>query len=237
MNCLLLESEEVGSGLDRVRIMGRRCEHARRILGLESGDRIRLGVIGGRLGWGRVIALTNEALDLEVTLEEEPPPKRPLWLVLALPRPPVFRRLVSTIASLGVERLLVVGTARTERSFWQSHVIRPEAIRERLLLGLEQARDTRLPEVELHRYFEPLVDEVLAPQLAHRRGLLAEPSAPQACPHAVEGPITLFVGPEGGFIDYEVERLRGIGFEAVHLGPRALRVEPVIPMLIGRLCP
>jgi RsmE family RNA methyltransferase len=237
MNCLLLESEEVESGLDRVRVLGRRCEHARRILGLEPGDRIRIGVIGGRLGWGRVIALADEALELEVALEEEPPPKRSLCLVLALPRPPVFRRLVSTIASLGVERLLVVGTARTERSFWQSHVIRPEAIRERLLLGLEQARDTRLPEVELHRYFEPLVDEVLAPQLAHHRGLLAEPSAPQACPHAVEGPITLCVGPEGGFVAYEVERLRGIGFEAVHLGPRALRVEPVIPMLVGRLCP
>jgi 16S rRNA U1498 N3-methylase RsmE len=51
----------------------------------------------------------------------------------------------------------------------------------------------------------------------------------------VEGEITLFVGPEGGFIDYELETLRGIGFESVNLGERVLRVEPVIPLLVGRL--
>ena len=43
------------------------------------------------------------------------------------------------------------------------------------------------------------------------------------------------MGPEGGFVDYEVERLVELGFETVDLGPRILRVEPVIPMLVGRL--
>ena len=234
MNCLLIEPEELDARTGRVRLDDRRRRHAREILGVHSGDRLRVGVVNGRLGQGEVTRLDDEVLELDVVLDEDPPAKLPIDLVLALPRPPVFRRLLSTIASLGVGRLLVVGTARTEKSFWQSRVLEPQAIRERLLLGLEQARDTVLPELRTHRYFESLVDEILPPWIEGRRALLAHPGA-AACPRGVSGPVTLFVGPEGGIVDYEVERLRAIGFEAVGLGERALRVEPVIPLLVGRL--
>lgn len=235
MNCLLIEAHEIEPESGLVRIDGRRRRHAEEILRATPGDELRVGVVGGRLGVARIVSLDAERMELETTLDRDPPPKRPLHVVLALPRPPVFRRLLSTLASLGAERILVVGTARTEKSFWQSHVVEPGAVRERLLLGLEQASDTMLPHVECHRYFEPLVEDVLPPMLVGRRALLAHPGAETPCPHAVDGPVTVFIGPEGGLVDYEVDRLVGIGFEAIHLGGRALRVEPVIPMLVGRL--
>lgn len=235
MNCLLVERSEWDPETGRARIGGRRRRHAEEILKAAVGDRLRVGVVDGRIGSGRILALDPDLLELELTLDEDPPPKRPLELVLALPRIPVFRRLVSTAASLGVERLLIVGTARTEKSFWQSHDVADDAIRERLLLGLEQARDSVLPKVERVRHFDTLVETVLRPGLAGRRGIIAHPGASTACPHRVAGPVTLFVGPEGGFVDEEVERLVSIGFEPVHLGRRILRVEPVIPLLVGRL--
>ncbi len=235
MNCLLIEPSEWDSESGRARIGGRRRRHAEEILRASVGDRLRVGIVGGRIGSGRILALDPERLELELTLDEEPPPKRPLELVLALPRIPVFRRLLATAASLGVERLLIVGTARTEKSFWQSHDVADDAIRERLLLGLEQARDTILPKVERVRHFDTLVEQVLRPGLVGRRGILAHPGALAPCPHQVAGPVTLFVGPEGGLVDDEVERLVSIGFEPVHLGARILRVEPVIPLLVGRL--
>lgn len=235
MNCLLIEPEEVDAARAVARIVGRRQRHAQEILRSQAGDTLRVGLVGGRMGRGRIVRLDEAALELALELDADPPPKRPLELVLALPRMPVFRRLLATAASLGVERLLVVGTARTEKSFWQSRDVTPEAIRERLLLGLEQARDTVLPEVELHRHFPSLVERILPGRLAGRRGLLAHPTAVSSCPHRVAGPVTLFVGPEGGLLDDEVERLAAIGFEPVHLGVRILRVEPVVPMLVGRL--
>ncbi len=235
MNCLLIDEDELDPGRKFVRIEGRRRLHAEKILRAAPGDTLRIGLIGGRLGTARILRLDREALELEIKLDREPTPKRPLHLILALPRPPVFRRLLSTIASLGVEALLVVGTARTEKSFWQSHVVEAEEVRERLLLGLEQSSDSILPAVEFHRHFESLVAEILPPRIAGRRALLAHPTASLGCPHAVEGPVTIFVGPEGGLVDDEVDRLKGIGFEAVDLGPRVLRVEPVIPLLVGRL--
>jgi RsmE family RNA methyltransferase len=235
VNCLLFEDSELDPGTMRVRLDGRRRRHAEEILKLREGDTIRVGQVGGALGRGEVLRVDREILELEVTLDGTPPAKLPLCLVLALPRPPVFRRLLSTIASLGVESLWIVGTARTEKSFWQSHVVEPEAIRERLLLGLEQSRDTVLPEVQTHRYFESLVEEVLPPRIAGRRALLAHPGAVKDCPRCPEEPVTLCVGPEGGFVDFEVARLMSIGFESVSIGARTLRVEPVIPLLVGRL--
>jgi RsmE family RNA methyltransferase len=235
MNCLLFEAGELDRETMTLRLDGRRRRHADEILRAREGDRLRVGEIDGQMGEGEIQRLDREVLELRVRLESEPPPKRPLRLVLALPRPPVFRRLLSTVASLGAESILVVGTARTEGSFWQSRVLDPDAIRDRLLLGLEQARDTRLPSVRLHRYFESLVEEQLPAWVEGRRALLAHPGSGKRCPHAVKEPVTLFVGPEGGFIDHEVERLNAIGFEAVDLGPRILRVEPVIPLLVGRL--
>ncbi len=237
MNCLLIEPDELMESGHRIRIKGRRRQHAEEILRATAGDVLRIGIVGGRLGTGRITSLDKEALELEfeAELEHDPPPKLELQVILALPRPPVFRRLVSTIASLGVERLFVIGTARTEKSFWQSRVIQPQAVRDRLLQGLEQSSDTILPQVEFHRHFESFLKQVLPPLLAGRRGLLAHPGAPKPCPHSVGEPVTVFIGPEGGLVGGEVERLCAVGFEAVSLGARVLRVEPVIPLLVGRL--
>jgi 16S rRNA (uracil1498-N3)-methyltransferase len=235
MNCLLIDRHEIENGTKRVRIEGRRRLHAEKILRAAAGDTLRIGVIGGRLGTARILRLDDEALELEIELDHDSTPKHPLHLILALPRPPVFRRLLSTIASLGIEKLLVVGTTRTEKSFWQSHVVEEEEVRERLLLGLEQSSDSILPSVEFNRDFRSLVSEVLPARIKGRSALLAHPTADRPCPRSVEDPVTIFVGPEGGFVDQEVDRLREIGFETVDLGSRVLRVEPIIPLLVGRL--
>ena len=46
---------------------------------------------------------------------------------------------------------------------------------------------------------------------------------------------TLAIGPEGGFIQKEIDSLTAIGFRAVSFGPRILRVETAVSALIGRM--
>ena len=234
MNLLLLEERDFVAA-DRVRLGGRRREHAATVLGAKTGDELRVGLLGGSVGTGRVLRLDEETLDLEVTLDREPPPKLPLDLVLALPRPKVLRRVLQTVAALGIERLFLLHAYRVEKSYWQSPFLEPQAVAAQLALGLEQAGDTRPPVVELRRRFKPFVEDELPALAAGRRGLVAHPPGGGPCPRQVDGPVTLAVGPEGGFIPYEIERLTATGLEAVHLGPRILRVETVIPTLVGRL--
>ena len=234
MNIVLLEAEDF-VGPATVRLRGRRLEHVRKVHRAGVGDVLRLGVVNGRLGSGRVLALLDEAVELEVHLEAEPPPPLAVTLVLALPRPKVLRRVLQGAAAMGVKRILLVNAWRVEKSFWESPALQPEAIREQLILGLEQARDTVLAEVTLHPLFRPLVEDTLPDVAAGTLALVAHPAALESFPRSPAGAVTLAVGPEGGFIPFEVELLEAQGFCPVTLGPRVLRVEQAVPALLSRL--
>lgn len=122
-----------------------------------------------------------------------------------------------------------------EKSFWQTPFLQPEAIREQLILGLEQARDSVLPQIVIEKRFKPFVEDRL-PQLAEGTlGLVGHPGDFPACPRAVEQPVTLAIGPEGGWIPYEVDLLRQSGLQPVQLGERILRVETAVTALLARL--
>ncbi|MGK2914053.1 MAG: 16S rRNA (uracil(1498)-N(3))-methyltransferase [Porticoccaceae bacterium] len=234
MNLLLLEPADF-IGANRARIGGRRFAHLQGILRLGVGETLRAGVIDGKLGLARILTLTAESAELDVAFDQPPPPALPVTLVLALPRPKMLRRILQTTTAMGVKKLLLINSYRVEKSYWQSPWLAPATIREQLLLGLEQAGDTRLPVIELRHRFKPFVEDELAAVAAGSLALVAHPSADQAAPVAWNQPATLAIGPEGGFIPYEIAALIGAGFTPVSLGARILRVEIAVPALLGRL--
>ncbi len=235
MNTLLLAPEEVAAD-GRVRLAGdRRVAHVRTVHRAAAGDTLRVGVLGGKLGTGRVLGLDAQGLELAVTLDREPPPPLPLALVLALPRPKVVRRVLQAVTTLGVKRLVLVAAWRVEKSYWESQLLTDTAMHAELVLGLEQAGDTVLPAVTLRRRFKPFVEDELPDFAGASRRLVAHPGAAADCPRAVTTPVTLAIGPEGGFTAYELGALAAQGFAAVSLGARVLRVEQAISAVIGRL--
>ncbi len=234
MNLILLfEDDFVGDG--HVRLHARRLQHVRVVHRACVGDALRVGLLNARVGRGVVTSLSNDALEMDVTLEQPPPAALPVTLLLALPRPKSLKKVLQAVTAMGVKRVVLMATWRVEKSFWDSPVLQPEALRDQMVLGLEQARDTVLPEVTLRRRFKPFVEDEVPDLIRDTRALLAHPLAAQPCPRAVQGAVTLAVGPEGGFIPYEVEMFRARGFDVVSFGERSLRVEHVIPALLGRL--
>ena len=235
MNLLLLEDADF-VGVDRVRLTGRRLKHLHEVHRAEAGDLLRVGRLGGMMGEGRLIALDAGQAELQVNLDQPPPAKLPLTLILALPRPKMLKRVLQTVSAMGVPRLVLVNSYRVEKSFWQTPFLEAEAIREQLVLGLEQARDTVLPEVSIEKRFKPFVEDRLPALAAGTLGLTGHPGDHPACPRAVQEPVTLAIGPEGGWIPYEVELLReAAGLQPVQLGERILRVETAVPALLARL--
>lgn len=229
---------ELGDRVDaeHILIRGRRLHHLARTLQARKGDRVRVGELGGLMGRGHVVALEQDHARLRVELDIPPPPALPVKLVLALPRPKMLRRIVQSVAALGVKELYLINSYRVEKSYWQSPWLEPDAIREQLLLGLEQCGDTALPAVFMHKRFKPFVEDLLPGISTGTRALVAHPGAETPCPvDCGDCPVTLAVGPEGGFIPYEIEKLHDCGFEGISLGRRILKVETAVPVLLSRL--
>ena len=234
MNLLLLEETDFIDA-DHVRLSGRRLAHMLDIQQVGVGDTLRVGRINGLMGQGTVLDLDKNSALLNVVLNEQPPAKLPLTLLLAMPRPKMFRRILQHCATLGVPEIILLNSVRVEKSFWQTPFLQPEVVRENLLLGLEQARDTVLPTVRIEKRFKPFVEDSLPGIIDGRLALVAHPGNFPACPRGIDQPLTLAIGPEGGWVPYEVDKLIEAGMQPVQLGDRILRVETAVTALVSRL--
>ncbi|WP_151703800.1 16S rRNA (uracil(1498)-N(3))-methyltransferase [Nitrincola alkalilacustris] len=238
MNLILIDPAELGEE-GRVCLTDRRFEHIRSVHKANPGDTLRMGVLGGEVGVAQVLQMDDRQVLLQMALDtlQKAPERLPVTLILALPRPKMMKRTLQTVAAMGVKHVWLINSYRVDKSYWSTPLLQPEAIREQLLLGLEQAGDTIMPEVHLRKRFKPFVEDELPAIAQNTRALVAHPYHAQPCPMAELTPTTLAVGPEGGFITYEVEKLAESGFQPISLGSRILRVETAIPVVLARLFP
>jgi 16S rRNA (uracil1498-N3)-methyltransferase len=235
MNLVLFsEADFISENVIAIRDV-RRLEHITHIHQIKLGDTLKVGLINGKIGTGEVILFNQAEIHLCITLTQASPKPLPVTLVLALPRPKMLKRTLQTLATLGVKEIYLINSYRVEKSYWQTPLLEEEAIREHLLLGLEQGCDTHMPEVHLIKRFKPFVEDDLQNIVGKTRALVAHPYTDLPCPAQIDYAITLAIGPEGGFIPYEIDLLQKCGFTAVNLGERIMRVETVVPYLLGRL--
>ncbi len=235
MNLILIFKEDFIDEGRRVCLTGRRHEHVLKIHRASIGDRLAVGLYGGGIGVGKIVELDENTLIMDVIFDRKVPGALPLTLVMALPRPIVLKRVLSTVSAFGVKRIVLFHARRVEKSFWKSPALREENLTHQLILGLEQARDTILPKVEMRTAFKPFVEDELPGIIGGTRAFVAHPESKRKCPYNVDHPVTLVIGPEGGFIPYEIEKLQKAGCIPVSLGERILRVESVIPALLSRI--
>lgn len=236
MNIILAEAEECRDSL--LLVNDRRAEHLIKILRAAPGDVLRVGIINGRRGLGRVLSISRKypfsatlSLEWEETIADPPL----VDLILALPRPIMLKRILSQVAALGVGTIHLVHANRVEKSFWEAGILQPQEYRSHLLLGLEQAVDTRLPEVQIHPRFRPFIED-FCPTLVETHGLrlVADPNGDRPLAKTsfpATGRVLLAVGPEGGWVPYELEKFREQGFSCVSFGSRILKVDTAIVAL------
>jgi len=241
LNCILLPQNSKTISDEQ------QLTHIKEVLKSKVGDSLTIGEMGGNLGKATIAEINeNEVLLADVTLDKKPPAKLDLTVVLALPRPKVLRRLIMDMTSLGVNKLIIVNSYRTQKSYWQSPLL--ECIDEFVFEGLQQAIDTVPLEVEFKKRFKPFVEDDFPDLLADKEqsdAVIAHPYTTQSWKNYLDGlkcknsdkkimPKILCVGAEGGWIDYEVELLCKHGCTAVSLGERILRTETVVSVLLGQ---
>lgn len=202
------------------------AHHATKVLRMDEGDEIILfdgrgGEWTGRLHRvGKTITAALESFD---DADREPPIR--ITLAQGLPAADKMDWIMQKAVELGVARLVPVACRRSVIRLSGERMERRVAHWQAVAIAAcEQCRRNQVPEVA------PLLDLpqflggsggdnglrlILAPDAETRLAGLPKPT----------GPVTLLVGPEGGFEDGELAAAVSAGYQAISLGPRVLRTE------------
>ncbi|WP_296245217.1 MULTISPECIES: 16S rRNA (uracil(1498)-N(3))-methyltransferase [unclassified Psychrobacter] len=246
MNCILLPAANFQHDNASAYINDlAQIAHVNKVLGAKVGGTLKVGQLGGSLGTATIENIAADSIQLrDVDLTIDPPPKLNLTVVLALPRPKVLRRLIMDMTALGVNDIILINSYRTQKSYWQSPML--NRLDEFVLEGLQQGVDTMAPRVTLQKRFKPFVEDELTSFITNR-AIVAHPysalsfsqyvhqqlTKPKA-PNGSVLPSMVFIGAEGGWIDYEIDLLTAQGCAAVNIGPRILRTEAAVNVILGQ---
>ena len=243
MNLILLELNEVNDD-NTVVLADRRSLHIVKVLGARTGDRLKAGIINGPVGNVEVLSINTDGSAVSVVLRwtsQGLVSDAPLYdLILGLVRPIMLKKIMTQAASLGVGRIFLINANRVEKSFFGASLLKDEKYRTYLIDGLEQAKDTRLPQVSIHKRFRPFVEDFI-PTIAntYSRMLLAHPEAgnglKQVLGTEISGRTLLAVGPEGGWVDFEIDKFVEQSFVPVSMGARVLRTDTAVVALLAQL--
>lgn len=209
---------------DRLTLPTDEALHALRVLRHRVGDVVH--VVDGEGGWYsvRLDVITAQSA-LGTILESRRNVGEPAFdLTLAFGLVKSQSRLetfVEKAVELGVNRLIPLETARTERSR-----LRTDRLERIAVAAMKQCGRSRLIEVESSISF----DRFVAASQSGARLLCHELSShDNSLSTALNGTdddrLTIAIGPEGGFTEAEVEAASTSGFRIVHLGNRRLRAE------------
>ena len=236
MNLILLEEHDRQDS-SCVTLSDARADHLLKVLRVAPGQEVRVGLLDGPLGVGTVESADDGRVTMRCVFETDTPPRPRVDVLLALPRPKVMRRLWAQLTALGVGRIILTNAERVERHYFDTHVLTEASYRPLLIEGLQQARDTRLPLVSIHRQFKILVEDHLDDFFPSGIRVVAHPSHSTPMTSALadtgSGRVLIAIGPEGGWNSFELALLEAHGFSAVGLGPRTLRVDTACTALLA----
>jgi 16S rRNA (uracil1498-N3)-methyltransferase len=204
-------------------LRGEEARHLTRVLRVEPGQRFEIS--DNENAWLAEIEEARGELVTFRVIEPVHTPAMPVRITLcaALIKFDRFEWMIEKATELGVERILPVEAARTEKGLLEASRKRADRWARIARESSQQARRVRTPEileaVQLpaalqssagHRYF---LDEAAAPPLLHE------------IPEERHDTVAVLIGPEGGWTDSERAAARAAGWTAVSLGPQVLRAE------------
>ncbi len=207
---------------DRAALVGGHAEHLARVLRAQVGQEFDV-VAGGTVRLGRITHIASQRIEFALGEEVGAAALSQVHLLLAVFKFDRFEWALEKATELGVARITPVIAGRTDAHLAAAAGKRVERWRRIVREAAEQSRRTQAPEVG-----DPVK---LAGALGGESGtriVLAESeegtTLKQALASAVE-PIMLAIGPEGGWINDELERFRESGWVSASLGSTILRAE------------
>jgi len=238
---ILTESDQTSDG--EYRLADNRAEHILKILKLQAGDRLEIGILNGEAGTALLYSVDEGIVclgDLRFVPQSTQAPG--IDIVCALPRPQILKRVLFNSAMMGVRQLHLIRANRVEKSYFQSPLLEEARIKAHLIEGLSQGKRTRLPQIQIHERFRPFfedhLDSIVLEGEGKARRLLPDFTGNRSLAEISLKPnenVIVAIGPEGGWVPFEIELMESLGFEKFILGSSVLRVDTALSAAISQL--
>lgn len=238
MNSLLLFSEELVDSV-RVVLVDERARQVFSAYEFQVGQRVCGALYAGSKFHLMVEVFSERLVEMRIVEVYPSLPLRSLDLVVGLSRPQTTKKVIQTAVMAGVRSLHLVATERGEKSYLDSHILRPADLRVEVGKALEQIWEGKVPEIRVHRSFGYFCKNTLSTITSHDAlfKAIALPGAPlMTTAHVKQNArAAIFtVGPEAGWSDSEVAAFCDHGFTPIGLGPRIVRVETALGFVLGQ---
>lgn len=228
MNICLFTQEEILKPLPKT---DERAQHIIKVLHKKLGDSFDAGLIGGAAGSATITHISDKG---EISFSFEPKtqgkPLYPLTLIIGFPRPIQLRRLLRDVAGLGCKKVILTGTALTEKSYLSSKVVSDGSAYKMLLDGTAQAASTHVPQLVVAESLEKAVAESTKntrnyPSLIALDNRQAKISLNDFLQKESAFEAVAAIGSERGWTEEERDFLEQSGFSLCSMGSRILRTE------------
>jgi 16S rRNA (uracil1498-N3)-methyltransferase len=213
---------------DRLSVRGDELHHAVRAVRIREGEEVELFDGKGTAARGIVTTVEHDQLVVNVlTIIDAREARLSVTLAMSIIALDRFELVLQKATELGVRCIVPVVTERVE--------IRPERYRgkqerwERIVFeAVKQSGRARTPQLDAPIAF---ADALARPGTRIVFDADTEPSAPL---DPFPDPVTLFIGPEGGWSERELELARAAGVHFRRVGARRLRAETAAIVAVAR---
>lgn len=195
------------------------CHQCKTVLRLSKDDQVRLFNGSGTDYVARIelIARKECVMDVIDSMDVDTELEREIALYQAVPnRMSKFERVLNDGVQLGINRFVPVLTERVQKPF----LTKRDRMEKIIVEATEQSERSVVAELTEEMKFA----DILSSPPAGENVLLGARAESSDSVNA-DGPVNVFIGPEGGFTDAEVEAAREANFKIVSLGKRVLRTE------------
>lgn len=238
---ILLESDKKDDGV--YHLSDERAEHIRSILKSQINDRLEIGILNGQLGTASINSISDDEIILsDLQLENEKPIDLTIDIIVALPRPQTVKKVLLTSAMMRVRNIFFIRTNRVEKSFFHSPLLEKENYNRFLIDGLQQGKNTQLPIVSIHDKFKPFMQDSRRLFYEKRNEqpicLLPELDTEQTLKDIFDKDnkhLLVAIGPEGGWVPFEIDMMQSLGFQKFKLGDWTLRVEHALTVCLAQV--
>lgn len=238
MNIIILtEKDRIDN--QRFRIKDERFIHVKNILNAEKGDILEIGILNGMLGKASIQVLSENSIILELV---ESIANEDLIinidLICALPRPQTLKKILNLCGTMGVNNLFLIRSEKVEKSYFHSPLLKEENYTKYLIDGLSQGKRTKLPKVYFFKRFKEFFENNFNKNLNRKALFVADQQAKYFLNNddiSSSDNITVAIGPEGGWNDFELKFMEGKGFRPIKLSNSTLRVENAVNALLSQI--